>query len=444
MPTMSDTKTLKSSPDGEDADAIAYAGDSVTVLQTENAWSEIRRVDPPHEQGWVPTQAVDSADSADAAAGGAAGAAPIDRPQFANSCVLRSLTYNVNPHYLVGVAQLRSGITDGADGERIGPFRLTAVDWAAVTDKFQDTDITSWRMQCAGFALMVQRKMAALGGAASPIDLYMAQWPATDPATIGEQLTQALQTTAELEANAEAQMLDTPAEPDADPPTPAGQFGNAPSGMQISLSAYNLILTAEVTSQAVYNKRYRRPTWPRGKSGITIGIGYDVGYASAEEINNDWQVLGAEMVAQLQAVRGLKGASAQAALGQLANVDVPWDVAVNVHQQFVIPRWVSSVQRALPNTTQLNPDSLGALVSLTYNRGTAIYSLPGDRYSEGRAIRQAMQNENFTVIPGLIRSMSRLWTGPDERGLPIRRENEAKLFMAGMPGGTAVNVQGPV
>jgi hypothetical protein len=34
------------------------------------------------------------------------------------------------------------------------------------------------------------------------------------------------------------------------------------------------------------------PTWPEGQSGITIGIGYDIGYNSVEVFNQDWYTLG--------------------------------------------------------------------------------------------------------------------------------------------------------
>ena len=43
------------------------------------------------------------------------------------------------------------------------------------------------------------------------------------------------------------------------------------------------------------------------------------------------------------------------------------------------PRWVALVEGALVNTNRLGPASLGALVSLTYNRGASNPKL-GDRY----------------------------------------------------------------
>jgi GH24 family phage-related lysozyme (muramidase) len=95
----------------------------------------------------------------------------------------------------------------------------------------------------------------------------------------------------------------------------------------------------------------------------------------------------------------------------------------------VIPKWVTLVQTSLPNTILISPDSLGALVSLTYNRG-ASFDSPGDRYTEMRAIKSDMQTKNFADVPVQIRSTERLW--PNVRGLQIRREQEAALFESGL------------
>jgi GH24 family phage-related lysozyme (muramidase) len=74
------------------------------------------------------------------------------------------------------------------------------------------------------------------------------------------------------------------------------------------------------------------------------------------------------------------------------------------------------------------PDRLGALVSLTYNRG-ASYDTPGARYKEMRNIKSHMTAEDFERIPGDIRAMKRLW--PGVAGLRKRREREARLFEQG-------------
>src|SRR5712671_8014799 len=56
----------------------------------------------------------------------------------------------------------------------------------------------------------------------------------------------------------------------------------------ISQESFDLIVNFEVSSRAAYDKNYRYPERPGGRSGITIGIGYDCGYSSVEVIHADW------------------------------------------------------------------------------------------------------------------------------------------------------------
>jgi len=50
------------------------------------------------------------------------------------------------------------------------------------------------------------------------------------------------------------------------------------SSRDIGRNAKGLIIASEVSSRAVYEKRrYGFPTWPGGRSGVTIGFGYDIG-----------------------------------------------------------------------------------------------------------------------------------------------------------------------
>jgi hypothetical protein len=288
---------------------------------------------------------------------------------------------------------------------------------------------------------MVQRQLKTLGDSATPVALYRAQWPDA-PADIAAQLKTAFDDTAAVEAKAEQDVLDPPADPGADPPASGGQFGGEISSLPISRRAYNLIVAFEVSGEAVYNKRYRHPEWPGGNSGVTIGIGYDVGYCSAAQLSNDWKnEIPDPMIGLLQTVRGLTGQAAANALASVTAVDVPWEAAINVHRKTVIPRWVDIVTKALPHAGQLSPDSLGALVSLAYNRGPS-FSASGGRYLEMREIKEVMTAGSFSTIPGLIRDMKRLW--PDVSGLLTRRDREAQLFQDGLAGGLGTRVQASV
>jgi hypothetical protein len=55
----------------------------------------------------------------------------IDRAMFAQECVRQGVTFRIEPHYLLGIAQLRSGISAASNGNQIGPFRLTQDEWDA-------------------------------------------------------------------------------------------------------------------------------------------------------------------------------------------------------------------------------------------------------------------------------------------------------------------------
>ena len=96
-----------------------------------------------------------------------------------------------------------------------------------------------------------------------------------------------------------------------------------------------------------------------------------------------------------------------------------------------MPQWIYKVQAALPNTDRLSPDSLGAIVSLAYNRGVA-FDTPGPRYAEMRAIKTLMASQNFSKIPAEFLSMRRLW--PVNGDLWKRRMHEAALFQKGLQG----------
>jgi uncharacterized protein (TIGR02594 family) len=206
------------------------------------------------------------------------------------------------------------------------------------------------------------------------------------------------------------------------------QFGETASGSPISDRAFNMIVEFEVTSKARYEKRYRQPEWPGASSGVTIGIGYDVGHATKAQLQSDWNgIIPKAMITALEKAVGVKGFAAKPLAQKLgASVDISWDAAIKVHRDKVVPRWIGIVERALqPNAHTLNQNQLGALVSLTFNRG-ASFAKAGERYREMRAIKAHMQASQFNRIPDEIRSMVRLW--PTIEGLRTRREREARLF----------------
>ena len=131
---------------------------------------------------------------------------PIDA-DFAADCVEQGRYCGINPHYLLGVASLRSAILEGQNGQ-IGPFRLTQAQWDAnrTDDEFAfdflPDDIKEPDMQCAVFALMAHRAYDAFSQAnkrdPSALELYLQQWPAAQTPTLSTDLQTALDGTAVL------------------------------------------------------------------------------------------------------------------------------------------------------------------------------------------------------------------------------------------------------
>jgi hypothetical protein len=183
----------------------------------------------------------------------------------------------------------------------------------------------------------------------------------------------------------------------------------------------------EVGDRAEYEKTEARPTWPGDDSGVTIGIGYDLGYEPA--IRDDWGPhLPADVVQRLAAVGGRIRAAAVSALAGLHDIVVPWDAAVAVFRARTLPRYVALTSATFPGAERLSGDSLGALVSLVYNRGPA---LDGPTRTEMRGIYDALAEGRAEDVPQLIRGMKRLW--PHSADLCDRRDGEALLFEAGLP-----------
>jgi hypothetical protein len=217
---------------------------------------------------------------------------------------------------------------------------------------------------------------------------------------------------------------------------------HAKSSTKISDRADELIVACEVSSEKVYKTFYSKPVRPPGASGVTIGIGYDVGQASVGDLVRDWAgYLAPEALKLLNPACGIKGQRADLILDTLKNKEdliVSWETAYSEFSKEARPRYVGMTEEALENTVDLHPDSLGALVSLVYNRGTAGFFKPSKgaenpNYLEMRNIAGHMKMKHFDKIPQELRCMKRIWINqPKYRGLLLRRDAEANLFELGL------------
>jgi len=165
--------------------------------------------------------------------------------------------------------------------------------------------------------------------------------------------------------------------------------------------------------------------WPGGDSGITLGFGYDLGYATVDQFESDWgPYLTSAQLNRLRDAVGKRGIAARNRAAQFKDIKIKRKDAETVFLERNIPLYALKTEMAFPGITVLPPDAQGALVSLVFNRGT---SMEGDRRSEMRAIRDAVAKGDLQEIAKQLRSMKRLWANKGLDGLLVRREEEAKL-----------------
>lgn len=193
-------------------------------------------------------------------------------------------------------------------------------------------------------------------------------------------------------------------------------------------AATALIVRWEVTSPAVYAKRYQGVICPGGASGPTIGIGYDLGHQTRGAILRDWSHH--PDVARLANAAGQVGEAA-CAIYRAAHRDirVPYAMAAEVFQRSTLPAYHASTRRAFAvGWPGYRPKAQAAAVSLVYNRGA---SMKGDRNREKRAMRDTcIPATDYACSAGELRGMCRLWAGtPNGKGLCGRRDGEAVLTL---------------
>lgn len=201
--------------------------------------------------------------------------------------------------------------------------------------------------------------------------------------------------------------------------------------LTISDDAISLIITEEDGNEGYYQKHYRHWEWPGGASGPTCGIGYDCGYVTTGEARVDWDgIVNQDTIEAIVRACGLRGELAEAFVrNHKYDVNIAWSEAIVEFRTREIPKWIMRVQKDLPNCELLSQSCLGAIVSLSYNRGCS-FDLPGPRFAEMRSIKSHMQTHAFDRIPGDILSMRRLWRPGSD--LWRRRGHEADLFKKGL------------
>lgn len=212
----------------------------------------------------------------------------------------------------------------------------------------------------------------------------------------------------------------------------------------ISRRGYDFCVRWETGGKAYYERIIKgKPAWPGYSSGITIGCGYDLGYHKLAQFEADWghripkaafdrlaRTIGFRTV---EPGRAAKVTRARQLIRSLSDIVIAWDIAIEQFNMSKMPKLVRQLYSRLDNLDRLHPHCRGALLSLTFNRGGGIYSLSGNRYTEGREIARLMRSgtaADFRKIPAQFRSMKRIWGSASS--LSKRRDEEADLFELGL------------
>ncbi len=198
------------------------------------------------------------------------------------------------------------------------------------------------------------------------------------------------------------------------------------SSMRVSQKGMDLLISFEVSSPAQYERNFRHPVWPGGESGITVGIGYDLGYVTRAKASADWQgqVNTPEHLTLLASCAGKKGRTAQTYLSQVRTVDIPYAAALSVFYQVTLPTYARLTRKTYPGVEKLPPDAQSALLSLVYNRGA---SLSGATRVEMKNIVSLVAARDLKGIAREILNMKRLWVNKGLPGLLTRRDKEAEM-----------------
>lgn len=211
-----------------------------------------------------------------------------------------------------------------------------------------------------------------------------------------------------------------------------------PINLSISRKAVDFIVMEEVSSIEYYNRALSHPTYPGGDSGVTIGIGYDLGYNSRQQIIADWRNRIKESDLQiLLACSGLKKEDAKRMVSNstVKSINIPYTEAWKVFVRNSLPRFAKNTLQIYPGLQELFPDAIGALVSMVFNRGNDISKRPNDaedRRKEMRAIVPLVAAKDYSGIADQIDASKRLWVGKGMNGLVTRREKEASLVRNSM------------
>jgi hypothetical protein len=177
------------------------------------------------------------------------------------------------------------------------------------------------------------------------------------------------------------------------------------------------------------------PYWPQGASGITIGVGWDLGQHSKEQLAARWAKLPRDDVVLLHTASGKQGGAAAKLLDtKMKAVTIPRAVSLEVLQQEIVETLYPDVVRAFPGFEVLPAGAQVAILSVVFNRGSGMGRDPDwlkattvDARWEVRRFRADIERRDMYAIYAHLDTMKRLWRGTKTPGVVIRRRDEQSL-----------------
>ena len=136
---------------------------------------------------------------------------------------------------------------------------------------------------------------------------------------------------------------------------------------------WSSVIEFETGGRSYYEKFLKNLTWPKGQSGITMGIGADLGYMSKDEFKQYFSPYFTEEESRLiESVIGLKGDNAKAALSKVKHIKLSWENASEAFLKWTLPKFWKAANEIWPGLDQLTERAQIALVSIVFNRGASI------------------------------------------------------------------------
>lgn len=190
------------------------------------------------------------------------------------------------------------------------------------------------------------------------------------------------------------------------------------------------VIQFETGGKNYYEKFLQRMTWPGGQSGITMGIGADLGYMTQQEFDSYFaKYFTVEERKLIEPVIGLKGEQARNILLRVKHIELSWTNASKAFVEWTLPKFWKMANDLWPGLDQLKEEAQIALVSLVFNRGA---SITGSSRVEMKNIKELVLKKDYKGIAEQIRLMKRLWINKNLDGLLSRREKEAKMVEEGL------------